>query len=347
MKQLLTAHNFPILYTYTSPKDIIENFHSQNEDLYNFSGLSSLLTRSIVPTYINEVTQLYEQKYVNKNGISVSISGSYNDVRSVLDILNSYPPQKQIDCNDKKYISLDQTIQSLNKSINVIKNGKHINVKIDNKIYTGSGSLIMIIDKKNPSRPKFMLFKDPKTKQCQDLGGRIDDPNTIIDGSILFNNAKKETIEESMNLIQLENSSEHYVDIQSTLDDTYYRCYLYFIQVDDINQIKSLFDHNKYQVLDNYINNFNESYRELDNIVLFDYYNFIKKLDTYNVHKYGISTGVFQSIDGTSEYVRDRTLQTISKLMFDNVFEKIINNRQIHNLSILSNNNLFNKLIIG
>lgn len=335
MTSFLTNYNYPS--TCIKSIDLINNFQQTNNDLFVLSDLSSLLSYSVDPAimYNNQANQDNKnvtKKYVNHNGIDIKITGSNENVKAVIDVLTMYPPNK----------SMTNMSRNVPK-VGIIKSGQHVQIKMDNKNYTGSGSLIMIAEKNKGIY--FMMFKDPKTKECQELGGRIDEPKDNIDETILFKNASKESQEESMNMIKINKPSKHYIDILSSTNNTYYRCYLYFIVVNNIEQIKTLYNKNKTQLMENYINNFDESFYELDQMILFEYNLFIKKLKTYKVETYESSFGIFQSQNGTNEIVRSRTLQTISKFVTNGTIDKIIHDNEI-NKSVIEQSNSFNKITI-
>lgn len=287
--------------------------------------------------------KLYEHRYKNDQGIDVVIRGSYNDVMSTISVLNAYPPQKhtgimEFDLRSGDLIDGTKPIPL----IGVQEKGKHLLVKIDNKVYSGAGSLIVLIDKNKPmtlDNAKIVLFRDAKTLQYMDLGGRIDNPrfssnakvSPSVDKDILFKTAKNEAAEESMDLFKINTETDDYLDVESQVDNVYYRIYLYVVLVDNMNQLSTMYDQNKLKVMEEYFNMYkrNQSYRETDDLKLFDLSSFINKLKTYGVENTNISNGVFYSTDGVNRNVRGRTMKVISKLDADNMFNKIIDSKKV------------------
>lgn len=284
--------------------------------------------------------KLYEHRYSNDHGVDIIIRGKYNDVISTVNILNMYPPQKLKDNPEFDLLSGNLLETSSAKPVSPIgiqKKGKHLLVKLDGKVYSGSGSLIIVIQKDKPitiENAKIVLFRDVKTQQYQDLGGRIDNPSLVksspaIDKDILLENAKRETYEESMCLFDIKNKTDYFLDIESQIDNVYYRIYLHVIQVDNINQLTKMFDQNKLKIMEDYYGayKYNESYRETDDLKLFDLSTFINKLKSYDVTN--ISNGVFYSTDGSNNNVGGRVMKAISELHTNNFFNKVIDSKHV------------------
>lgn len=332
LQKLLTQDQYPNLFSN----------NSQYIDTYSYPYLQNYSD----PYYVNySEPQKHEYRYVNSNGVDVIIRGTYNDVMSTVDVLNTYPPKKE--CNKEKereYFAIGKkpsfALQSKNVpdvGIQSQPNGKHLLISFNNKVYSGSGALIIVKSNKSNkstfdlSEANFLLFRDSKTNQYEELGGKIDNPlntnntKSPIDKTILFNNAAKEANEESMTLITLTNESKYFVDIESQDNNTYYRAYLYVITVDDPKNINIMFEQNKLGIY-KYSDYFDESYREMNSVDLFDCKTFIKKLQDYHASTQNVSNGVFQTINGTNVNVRNRTIKVIAKM----IDEKIIDN--IHSL---------------
>jgi hypothetical protein len=304
---------------------------------YTHNPLPSGLTYSIDPKYVTP-PQKYEYRYVNKNGIDIIMRGSYDDVMSTVDVLNTYPPLKR-DGKDSarilrnivtgKPFDTSVTLQPKVPDVGIQDKGDHMLVKMDNKTYSGSGTLIMVVQTGKPlTESKFVLFRASDTKLYQELGGRIDKPVGgvgNVDREILFNNAKKESEEESMVLFKLSNKSPIFVDIESQDNNTYYRVFLYVFSTDNLSQLPLMYEANKAQILTNYSTNFNEAYRESDKLDLFDYQTFINKLKTYSASGQNVSSGIFMAVNGANINVRGRTIKVISKFLNDGVFADVIN----------------------
>lgn len=357
--QVITQDLFPTVYAFEVPTMNVNDMYSEYYDTLNF-GLPRTITQYVDPAVnVSTITgpQKYEHKYVNSNGVDVVIRGTYNDVMATVDVLNAYPPIKKncsnsdanANTNKKQYFELygpgsgPEPTTMLPKSVGVtsastLNDVNHINIKMDGKIYSGSGSLIMVAEQGKPmTDAKFILFRDTNGF-FQDLGGKIDKPssNTPINKDILFNNAKKETAEESMKLFNITCESTIYVDVESTIDNTFYRVYLYLFVMNNINQLASLYDANRMQILTNFPHNYNESYKETNMLDLFDYNTFMNKLPTYNPMLYNTSSGVFQTVSGQQVNVRGRTIKVIAKLQSENKFLELINNNKITKSSLVT-----------
>lgn len=310
------------------------------------------LAEYIDPSNPSTPPKLYEHRYSNDQGVDIIIRGSYNDVTSAVNILNTYPPQKIKGFPEFDLLSgnlLDGSSDpgsgsGSGQGIGIQNKGKHLLVKINGKVYSGSGSLILVIQKNQPitlENVKIVLFRDVKTSQYLDLGGRIDNPALnksslmpTIDNKILFNNSKKETLEESMCLFNIDNSNsetENYLDIESQVNNVYYRIHLYIIQVDDVNLLSVLYNENKLKIMEKYssVYKHNESYRETDDLKLFNFSTFINKLRSYGVETANISNGVFNSTNGSSHNVGGRAMEIISKLDSEGIFSKAINPKHV------------------
>jgi hypothetical protein len=290
----------------------------------------------------NYYPQRYEYRYTNNNGIDISIRGSYDDIMSTVNVLRTYPPEKNVS-DERQMFDLTHTPQSSSSNVpevGVKYDGKHALISMDQKVYSGSGIVIMVVEKgRELQEAKFVLFRGVKDNLYQEPGGKIDKPpgNTKIGKEILFENAKKETLEETINLFQVNSESKIFIDLESADTNTYYRVfgYLCVMGKDDISRLSSMYDNNIKQ-LSSLSGLFDESYRETNKVDLFDYQTFRDKLSNYNLGVSNISSGIFQKIDGTFGKVRGRTINVINKLILDkkineifvakNTYTPIINN---------------------
>ncbi len=330
LPQLITADLYPNVYR------VEENIF---QPYSNINCNADFLSDDCTNSYNHQIPQLQEYRYVNDDGIDVVLRGKYDDVMSVVDVLNTYPPRKIIPGDDNKTIDFSDFSNNKPKNVpevGMIVKGNHILVKMDKKVYSGSGVLIMIIQKKDnvlfDGNARFVLFRDVNTLQYNDLGGRIDKPISDLDKNILYINAKKEALEESMSLFKINNKSDLYVDIESSDTGSLYRVYLYALLVDDFTQFSTMYEYNKLQILKNYAANFNEAFRETDNLKIFDYISFINKLQYYGM---GVtSSGIYQTIDGTNQKVSARTTKVISKFYTDGIFDNVFANKIFQNVSI-------------
>jgi hypothetical protein len=352
--QIITQDLFPNIYALDIPDAIFDDTYDIVPNMYQY-GLPSIITQGRDPAYVTG-PQKYEYKYTNSNGIDIVLRGTYTDVVSTIDVLNTYPPIKKdfTQTGKREYLELygpgsqPKNIPTV-PIVGAINNGKYIYLKMDGKTFSGSGSLIMVVETGKPvTDAKIILFRD-KHNSYQDLGGKIDKPlpNVVIDKDFLFKNAKKESEEESMKLFSLTNPSLSFVDIESTADNTFYRVYLYLFTINNINQLETMYESNKLRILTDFPHNFDESYKETNKLALFDYNTFISKIAIYNPNLYNTTSGIFQTVSNEQVKVRGRTMRVIAKLQTENKFADMINN-MLTNVSVSRANNsiLFNTITL-
>lgn len=303
--------------------------------------------------------QKYEYRYTNDSGIDVIVRGTYDDVMATIDILNTYKPTKNStntvhDASGRtranNVFSNMPTHNTMIKQTQVVgtkNNGKHLLVSINNKVYSGSGALIMCVEGgKTLDSVKFVLFRNSTgSGTYQDLGGKIDKPSagTNVDEKILFTNAQKESKEESILLIDIKTKSNMFVDIESTTNNTYYRVYLYLVVVNNLSDLERMYEENKLNMMSNYSGNFDESYRETDKIGFFDYTSFVKKMDNYS-HITNVKHGVFTTVDGSNVNVSGRTIKVISEFVSNGVFNKLFSDITLVSTSNTQIINSFNRI---
>ena len=337
--QIITQDLFPLMYAIDIQEPIIDR-RLDIPGVYSYYGLPENVTREVDPRYVTG-PQKYEYRYTNQNGIDVVIRGTYNHVMSVIDILNTYPPVIDDNRSNKLFpLSGPQSKQTIGSapSVGIQNNGsKHIFVKINDKVFSGSGSLIMVVEDGQPiSSAKFVLFRNTKTKYFEELGGKIDKPSDkTIDSSILFKNCKKESDEESMKLFILNNESPVFIDIESTLDNTFYRVYVYLFKINNINQLSSYYNHNRNIVLRS--SQYTDSDRETDILNLFDYQTFVSKLNNYSGSRYDSNIGIFKSTNGNQVEVDGRTVKVIAHLTDNNILSSIITKNQFNPSTLQQN----------
>jgi hypothetical protein len=300
--------------------------------------------------------QKYEYRYTNDSGIDVIIRGTYEDVMSTIDVLDIYKPIKnnpQTPVNTtgskgRRQVNIFNNIpikkQSPNQTtvVGTQDTGKHLLVRINNRVYSGSGSLIMCVETgKALDSAKIVLFRNSTgSGTYQDLGGKIDKPSagTNVDEKILFTNAQKESKEESILLIDIKTESKMFVDIESTTSNTYYRVYLYLIIVNNLSELERMYEENKLNMLSNYTGNFDESYRETDKVGFFDYTSFVKKMDNYS-HVTNVTHGVFTTVDGLNVNVSGRTIKVISEFLSNGIFNNLFSD---NTLALTGNTQIIN-----
>lgn len=282
----------------------------------------------------------YQYRYVN-NGIDVTIKGAYENVQSVLNVLNSFPPVKKY---EKKHINLP-SFDTDNVQGQVV--GNHIWLKINDTVYSGSGSLIMVVQANKPLKEaKFVLFRSSSNGKYADLGGRIDKPTdpTTLNADTLFNNAIKEVKEESVNLFNINSKSTNSVDVLDKNNKTYYKLYLYLIQLDSdkIDNLSTWFDKNRVHLLSSFGGYFGAEYRETDKLELFDYQTFMDTLKRLGAGTYDMSNAFFKTINGSFVKVMSRTINAIVELDKQNMFNDMFANNKVSSSDIKTSANVTN-----
>jgi len=337
--QIITQDLFPAIYALDVPNMSFNEWYDVYNpySLYQY-GLPSTITEYYDPGAIVTGPQKYEYKYSNSNGVNVVLRGTYNDIMSTVDVLNTYPPTKK-ECSETdpskkpRFPLYGPGSQPPSTSTNVptvgtMNVGNFIHIVMDQKTFSGSGAVIMVLEpNQSIEKAKFILFQNKKDSY-EDLGGRIDKPlpNESVDKDTIFKNAKKETAEESMNLFSLTNPST-FVDVESTIDTTFYRVYLYVIQMQNPNSLVNMYDQNKNKILTIFASNFSESYKETTALALFEYDTFMNKLKMLN--PLTNTDAAFQTTDNKTVIVKNRTIKAIQKLSSENKITDVINNNRI------------------
>lgn len=339
---ILTQDLFPAIYAASIEPDIIY------DDVYDYldrtinlenNPIRSDLLKPYVNPYVNPMyvsgPQKYEYRYQNQNGIDVVIRGTYDHVMSTVDVLNTYPPlikkssEKQKD--GKQYFGLIDINKKVAEAkgipmVGQINTGDHMNVIIDKKIYSGSGTLLIVVNKDiSLETAKIVLFNNSKKGKYEELGGKIDplNPGELLDETILFKNAKRESLEESMKLFNISKPSETFVDIESL--GTYYRIYVYLFVIDNPQDLERYYKENKDIIYEDVAKQYSDVYKETNDLKLFDYQSFI--------HRLGKNSS-FQTSGNNMKYVNvnDRTIKVLSHLK-DHISD-MINNKKVSSLSL-------------
>lgn len=358
LPQTITQDLFPAIYKL----DVLPVVIDPSLDTYPFpyrnNDMPNSLTFARDPRFVTSIQQ-HQYRYLNENGVDVVIRGLYDDVMAVVDVLKVYPPKKNISTG-KKYVDIltglpiGQKRPSSVPDVAVLTQdqGKYLVVKMNSKMYSGSGALLMVVQKGAPlTDAKFVLFEGINTSQYQDLGGKIDRPSNgaSIDSSILFENAKKEVLEESMGLFSLTSASPNFVDVESEDTGYHYRVFLYVFEIDRLDKLSTYYNENRSEVFKNYAQ-FNESYRETSSLDLFDYQTFVAKLKNYTYGNYNVSGGVFQTMGGNNVSVRGRTMNVVNALSTNGVFNSVLNSGQVSSPVITLKNmgsSPLNKIILA
>lgn len=334
MTPIITQEEFPFVYQLITPSV---------QESYSYS-LPSTMLPSVDPAYVTG-PQKYEYRYVNDNGIDVVIRGTYVDVMSTVDVLTMHQPIKK-PCDELQKDG-SNIIKKLQPKIQKINKGDFSYLNINGKIYSGSGIMIMIVESGDPN-VKFVMFRDSKTKLYQETGGKIDKipRNAVINEDTLFDNAAKETLEESVKLFDVKTKSKYFVDVESTTDNTFYRVYLYLLEINDIKRLPALYAENRHVMLEKYPEGYTESFMETDKLDLIDYIKFMKQHDYYDMDAKNISKGIFQGLYGESINVRGRTINAISQLKIHNVFQTIMSDNAVTKVAIKKTPSTINTIIV-
>ncbi len=130
-------------------------------------------------------------------------------------------------------VSINYTDNHKNKQLlpkmSELQNGGHVRIKINNKIYNRSATMIIEKSYKNTNSPTIILFKDRKWDVYINPGGRIDKFYMNPDAT-LINTAKRELKEESCNLFDIDfdmYKTFEYVDIPHNKKNNYYRLFIF------------------------------------------------------------------------------------------------------------------------
>jgi hypothetical protein len=314
---------------------------------YPYTGVPSFLKPYVDPAGYISGPQKYEYRYQNQNGIDVVVRGTYDHIMSIIDVLNTYPPRIRDtgrdtgrDKDETQYLDiLDLKSKGPSRpksvpSVGIITKGDFIHAKVGGITFSGSGTLLIVLGgDKNISNAKIILFRSKKDpKEYAELGGRLDKLKSgeNADENILFNNAKRESLEESMRLFNISKQSDSYVDIESM--GTYYRVYIYAFVSEDHTSLQKYYNYNKNVVYREHSPSFSDVNRETDDLQLFDYNAFIG------------TNSVYKKTDGGGNLkVKDRTINVLAAISKSDM-ANIINS----NLSVARYNksNLFHTITI-
>jgi hypothetical protein len=222
---------------------------------------------------INQTTRI--TNYYNSNGVTVEITGTVENVKKaigLLNIANDMPQgtsQSAQQPQDEVYpigtpieeILAHRRAKGL-VNTNPIVNGKEwklvsnplnlskflLTTPNTSKPFSGSG--VMIIEK-NGNNPYVLLVRTLKRGTYEDLGGELD--VNIANQNTLKDNASKEALEESQNLfvlntIDLERQvggKTPYIDIPDQQNNSLYRCYILVVDGTNGYDIPQFYNQNK------------------------------------------------------------------------------------------------------
>jgi len=292
---------------------------------------------STVITTTNLIPQRYEYRYLNDVGVDVVIRGSYNDVMSVVDVLNMYKPLKNNDQKDE----CKNDVKRNAPEVGVIDKGKYIHINMDNKVFSGSGSLIIIVPSGvNDIKNSYFALLEGNDGVYQEPGGKIDKVNNVVSNSqqsvnrnTLFANSVKETTEETNGLFEIKEESKHYVDVESEINNTFYRVYLYIVHINvNPEELKRYYTMNKTALSS--VNNL-DSYNETKSLALFKFSDFEATLNSVsnNVSQYSFknNSGQFKNVKGRTVKAIRKAIEKMNRLGSTGVQQMLKLNRTVQN----------------
>ena len=287
------------------------------------------------------------------NGVEVTIRGDEPSVRSIINVLQTYPPKGPTYSTDEdiragyhdlsppckgdaKHTSGSSSSSGSSSKSNVPAVGilplpgstDHSIVIMGGSKFSGSGFVVVLTDPKynNRSYMYIPLFRDKKTGIYNSPGGRIDktDPDKA-DLNILYHNAIKETHEESAGVLTIVKDSNpddfkrQYTDID-TIGDTKYRTYLFIQNIDmssnPLETMKNKYDSNLRNIRTT--PGYSAAYTETDDIKFFrvsDFVDTIKKIKTSTNLFQNIPSYNFKDVSGSIVAVSGRTIKGIEKMI--------------------------------
>lgn len=321
------------------------------------------------------------RQIINKNfdinGVNITLRGDEPSIRAAINVLRTYPPKGPVYLTDdgkENFIDLSSLICSTSDSksvppVGMIKkspNDSHITVIMNDKQkFSGSGSLLLLAnqDLAKPfdyTKIFIPLFRDVNTGYYASLGGRIDEP----DGSnekdltlnILYNNARRESREESAGLIQIDSDKQtddlkrQYIDIDSpkTLDSQHnkYRSYIYYVRIPNAirwGDFKKMYVQNASKIRRD--SNFDSSYHETNDVEFISLARLIIRTSEIIGNSNVVDFATYMTESGIPIRVRDRTVKILAKL-FEGIpgarpkLEMILNSRINSNHTIESGINV-------
>lgn len=274
------------------------------------------------------------------NGVKVTIRGDEPSIRSVLSVLRTYPPKGPTyltDDGETKFVDLtadtcsdpvDTTSVSPVGIERLSSTDNHIAAIMPNgQKFSGSGTLLFVTNVNGPNADEIFipLFRDVDTGYYADLGGRIEMPDGTEEKeltlNILYHNARRETREESADLIQINDDGDSndnnriFVDIDSVGTPHKYRSYLRYLKIPyNQNRLRSLYGENASKVRRD--PNFGPEYRETNDVVLVSLRNLVNRTDeiTRTTDVSAIDNASYQTMDGIPIMVRGRTVRLLSRV---------------------------------
>lgn len=341
----VTKNNTPMLYKAIF-NDPVTSFINNDPFVYDLSVLPNDFTRYRDPGKI-EPNKIYGQIYENNNGVKVLIQGEYDSVMSTLAVLKAYPPARIPQGVEYEYDLLDDSgiTNTIRYDSSVPKVAytvakDNIIILADKKKYSGSGVLIIAIDDVDPiskSKAKIILVNSNESDMYEEFGGKID-KTVEVNSETLFNNARKETQEESMMLFDVTTKSMYSVDIESQVTGTYYKIFVYLIKIKNLSTLPQLYEANKVQV---YNVNKDKAFKETNSLRLFNYSDFINKMNDLGSSANIISKSSFKNTYNDFVNVRSRTIKTMYQLInsSDKILDKLFGQTSVPIVQPVFNDN--------
>lgn len=223
----------------------------QNAQVNFYDPLSGRTTGVVNPNA--RVTNLY-----NSNGIAVEITGTPDNVKKAIGLLNIANNMPQI--QQSNIVQTSQPIMgtATNSIVSgnqwaLVPNPANLSkflLKTPNTTKPFSGSGVLIVEK-NGTDPRVLLVKTARRGTFEDLGGELD-VGTANQNS-LKDNAAKEALEESQNLFVLNTIDLEkqvggklpYVDIDDQQNNALYRCYIVVVDGTSGYDIPQFFNQNR------------------------------------------------------------------------------------------------------
>ena len=310
---------------------------TQNVQVNFYDPITGIPTGSVVP--VSRTTYSY-----NKNGINVEITGTTEDIRKTVAILNMQNNQTQSTPNppnfDNEVYPIDMPIEDIISRRRSQTNTQNFPNSNTSRQFSGSGVLII---EKNGTEPYLLLVKTINRGTYEDFGGNLD--ITMSNQITLNENAKKELLEESQNLfvcntLELErqiNGINTYVDIDDK-NNGLYRCYILVINGTSSYDIPQFYSQNKLMTM-NRMGYQSDDWKESIELRRFSLRNIKLILNTTQMG--GINC---TDVNNMSCTIRDRTANCLRKLFENNIFQVLYDNPV--NVRYI-NDRTFNSLTIG
>lgn len=276
------------------------------------------------------------------NGVKITLRGDEPSIRAALNVLRTYPPKGPVYLTDdgkENFLDLSNFICPDSTSVPPVgyeknrPNDSIITIIMpDKQKFNGSGSLLLVTDRDlvapiDYTKIFIPLFRDVESGNYASLGGRIDEPDGSSDKelslNILYNNARRESREESADLIQissdnqLNDSTRQFIDIDSLEPSILYRSYIRYVKISatlSLDKFKTMYVQNSSKVRRDA--NFGPAYLETDNLELLSVASLMTRtleiMRTTDVSK--LDYEYYMTNTSMPIKVRGRTIRVLAKL---------------------------------